>query len=48
MISLPEANQLTILMVRNLFALAYAEGNADGFREASEVLEEKSQPEEWK
>jgi hypothetical protein len=48
MVNLPEANKFTILMVENLFALAYAEGNANGFREAVEVSEEESEPEEWK
>lgn len=48
MIVLPEANKLTILMIKNLFSLAYSEGNADGFREAIEVSKEESQPEEWK
>ena len=48
MVNLPEANKLTILMVTNLFALAYAEGNANGFREAVEVAKDESQPEIWK
>ena len=48
MIHLPEANKLTILMVENLFALAFAEGDAHGFRTAVEVSKEVSEPEEWK
>lgn len=48
MISLPEANKLTILMVQNLFALAFAEGDANGFKSAIEVAKEESQPETWK
>tara|TARA_R110000868_G_scaffold171727_1_gene407494 strand:+ start:522 stop:725 length:204 start_codon:yes stop_codon:yes gene_type:complete len=48
MIPLPEANHLKIILIKSLFSLAYAEGNADGFREAVIARDEESQPGEYK